>query len=55
MKRPLTEQEMLEILELAKIAGQKARETGEFATELALKYRKRVQKIREAQKVKIAE
>jgi hypothetical protein len=50
MKRPLTESEMLELLELAKIAEQKARETSEFATELVLKYQKKVQQIQEAKK-----
>lgn len=55
MKRPLTESEMLELLELAKIAEQKARETSEFATEIALKYQKKVQQIREARQMNVSE
>ncbi len=48
MKRPLTELDMLELLALAKIAKQKARETSEFAIKIALKYQKKVQEIRES-------
>jgi hypothetical protein len=48
MKEPLDEKTMLEILELAKDAEQKARATSEFATMLALKYQKRMQEVREA-------
>ncbi len=55
MKRPLTESEMLELLALAKIAKQKARETSEFATEIALKYQKKVQAIREARQMNVSE
>ena len=48
MKRPLDEGEMQELLELAKDAEQKARETSELATAIALKYQKRMREIREA-------
>jgi len=48
MKEPLDEKTMLEILQLAKDAEQKARETSEFATTIALKYQKRMQDLREA-------
>ena len=47
MREPLDEKTMLEILELAKEAEQKARETSELATAIALKYQKRMQEIRE--------
>ncbi len=55
MKRPLNEEEMLELLELAKNAEQKARETSEFVTEIALKYQKRMQEIREKNKIDVSE
>ncbi len=42
MKKPLDEQTMLEVLELAKEASQKARETSELATAIAKKYQKRM-------------
>jgi hypothetical protein len=48
MKRPLDEREMQELLELAKDAEQKARETSELATAIALKYLHRMGEIREA-------
>lgn len=40
--------ELTEILELAKIAEQKAREMSELATEIAQKTHKRVQEFRQA-------
>ena len=48
MKRPLDEREMQELLELAKDAEQKARETSELATAIALKYQQRMREVREA-------
>ena len=48
MKKPLDEREMLELLELAKDAERKARETSELATAIALKYQQRMREIREA-------
>ncbi|MCL1470997.1 hypothetical protein [Argonema antarcticum] len=47
MREPLDEKTMLEILELAKEAEQKARETSELATAIALKYQNRMREIRE--------
>ncbi len=54
MKKLLDEQAMLEVLELAKDAEQKARETSELATAIALKYQKRMQEIREARKLEVS-
>ncbi len=48
MKRPLDEREMQELLELAKDAEQKALETSELATAIALKYLQRMGEVREA-------
>lgn len=55
MKSPLDEKTMLEILELAKEAEQKARETSELATAIALKYQKRMREIREGRREKVSE
>lgn len=55
MKSPLDEKTMLEILELAKEAEQKARETSELATAIALKYQQRMREIREARREKFSE
>lgn len=54
MKKPLDEKTMLEILELAKDAEQKARETSELACAIALKYQKRMQEVREARKQQVS-
>jgi len=54
MREPLDEKTMLEILELAKEAEQKARETSEFATAIALKYQQRMREIREARREKVS-
>ncbi len=54
MKEPVDEKTMLEILELAKYAEQKARETSELATAIALKYQKRMREIREARKQQVS-
>ncbi len=42
--------ELEEILEMAKITEQKAREMSELSTAIAWKYQKRMQEIREAKK-----
>jgi hypothetical protein len=55
MREPLDEKTMLEILELAKEAEQKARETSELATAIALKYQKRMREIREGRREKVSE
>lgn len=43
MKQPPKEKELLELLEMAKIAEQKARETSELATAIALKWKRRLE------------
>lgn len=55
MREPLDEKTMLEILELAKEAEQKARETSELATAIALKYQKRMREIRKGRREKVSE
>ena len=54
MKAPMNEQKMLELLELAKDAEQKARETGELATAIALKYQKRMREIRKSRQQQVS-
>ncbi len=43
MKKLPDEQTLLELLEMAKEADQKARETGEIVTEIAYKWQKRLE------------
>lgn len=54
-KKTLDAKTMVEIIELAKEAEQKARETSELATAIALKYQKRMREIREGRREKVSE
>lgn len=50
MKELPDEKTLLDILEMTKIAEQKARITSELATDIALKYQNWMREIREAKK-----
>lgn len=55
MKELPDEKILLELLEMALVAEQKAREMSEFATAIASKYQKRMSEIRQARKQGVTE
>ncbi|WP_254564040.1 hypothetical protein [Oscillatoria sp. HE19RPO] len=54
MKELPDETTLLELLEMTKLAEQKARTTSELATDIALKYQNRMREIREARKGEVS-
>lgn len=50
MKQLPEDKELLELLEMARIAEQKARETSELATAIAMKWKRRLENRRAAKK-----
>ncbi len=55
MKQLPSEKELQDLLEMARIAAEKARETSELATAIAHKYQKRMHEIRLARTQKACE
>ena len=54
MKELSDEKTLLELLEMTKLAEQKARTTSELATDIALKYQNRMREIREVRKGEVS-